>query len=216
MPESRFSHGASTADPRDSAVVSEAVALDTAKADLRRVLRQARRAAPADPDRAARLAEAVVSTPRVSARLAAGGAVAVYASLPHEPPTAELRRRLRRQSVSVFLPVAHPDRRLTWVRDDGRDSTAWGVGARGVPDLPEHSSAYILATAAVIVVPALAATPDGYRLGQGGGYYDTLLAARAEAWTSEQIVLTVVGPHELRDKLPVGTHDARVDAVVLA
>ena len=162
------------------------------------------------------MADAVLNAVDVAERIQETGAVAVYASLSQEPPTHELRVRLRRQHVQVYLPVAHPHRLLTWVLDDGSDATAWGVGAREVPDRRDFSSAHILATVGLIVVPALAATADGRRLGQGGGYYDTLLAARDEVSSKSPLCLAVVGAAELYADLPVAAHDARVDGVVVA
>ena len=200
--------------------VSPPADIDAAKQALRQRLRRARReagqSAGLSADRANRVADAVLAASGAAAQVQASGAVAVYASLSHEPPTHELRARLRRADVQVYLPVAHPHRLLTWVLDDGSDATAWGVGARDVPDRRDFSSAHILATVGLIVVPALAATADGRRLGQGGGYYDTLLAARGEAASASPLCLAVVGTGELYDDLPVGAHDARVDGVVVA
>ena len=60
-----------------------------------------------------------------------------------------------------------------------------------------------------VVVPGVAFTPDGERLGRGGGFYDRLLAARGPVRTvgvcMERFVL---------DELPRSPHDAAVDMVV--
>ena len=190
--------------------------LEAAKTQLRRRIRHARRMARPSPDRAARVADAVLNAVDVVERIQANGAVAVYASLPQEPPTHELRARLRRQSVQVYLPAALPDRTLTWLLDDGGAATAWGVGARGLPNRPSVPSSDILATVGVIVVPALAATAAGQRLGQGGGYYDTLLSVRSRLPRGGPLCVAVVGADELLAELPVATHDVSVDAVVVA
>ena len=55
-----------------------------------------------------------------------------------------------------------------------------------------------------------AVTPDGTRLGRGGGYYDrALVHAREDA-----VLVAVVFDEELLDALPAGEHDVRVHAVV--
>jgi 5-formyltetrahydrofolate cyclo-ligase len=84
---------------------------------------------------------------------------------------------------------------------------ALGPGAFGVlepldtPFLPGHE-------VDVAIVPALAASRDGFRLGYGGGYYDSFL---------DGLDTTVVCPVFdvcLVDALPREPHDERVDIVV--
>ncbi len=61
-----------------------------------------------------------------------------------------------------------------------------------------------------VIVPGLAFTPDGYRLGYGGGFYDRFLslvqAPNAGVCFAEQIV----------PELPVEAHDVRVQRVISA
>lgn len=62
----------------------------------------------------------------------------------------------------------------------------------------------------VVVVPGVAFTAAGHRLGQGGGWYDrVLLGVRADALT-----LGVCFAAQLVDELPVEAHDVVLDAVV--
>ena len=62
----------------------------------------------------------------------------------------------------------------------------------------------------LILVPGLAFTRDGRRLGRGGGYYDRLLGLRH----SHAIALGVCFDLQLVADLPCEPHDQRVDAVV--
>jgi 5-formyltetrahydrofolate cyclo-ligase len=57
----------------------------------------------------------------------------------------------------------------------------------------------------LIIVPGVAYTRTGYRLGYGGGYYDLLLAQPGRAWT-----LGVCYQALLLDDLPREQHDAPV------
>jgi 5-formyltetrahydrofolate cyclo-ligase len=62
----------------------------------------------------------------------------------------------------------------------------------------------------VVVVPGLAFTLDGRRLGQGGGHYDRFLARlRADCTT-----VGAAFAEQLVDDLPTEPHDIRVDMVV--
>jgi 5-formyltetrahydrofolate cyclo-ligase len=62
----------------------------------------------------------------------------------------------------------------------------------------------------VVVVPGVAFTADGRRLGQGGGWYDRLLAGlRADA-----VSIGVCFAVQVLDDLPVEPHDIGVDVVI--
>lgn len=65
----------------------------------------------------------------------------------------------------------------------------------------------------VWIVPGLAFTRDGVRLGYGGGWYDRLLASVSRA----SAVLGVAYPFQLLEKLPSEPHDiALTDVVVVS
>ncbi|WP_226636990.1 5-formyltetrahydrofolate cyclo-ligase [Novosphingobium profundi] len=61
----------------------------------------------------------------------------------------------------------------------------------------------------IVVVPLIAFTQDGHRLGQGGGHYDRWLAANP---TTKAIGLA--WDCQLADELPVESHDQPLSAVV--
>lgn len=63
---------------------------------------------------------------------------------------------------------------------------------------------------ALILVPGLAFTHDGHRLGRGGGYYDQILAIHRP----HAIALGVCFDLQLVPELPCEPHDQPVDAVV--
>lgn len=190
-----------------------------AKDALRAQVRAQRRSAAPDPGRGARLAAAVLSLAAVAARVKPEAVVACYVSLPWEPPTGDLRAQLGAAGCRVFLPIAGADRQLTWVADPGPTAAAWGVpGQAAGPggDAVERSTAELAAMGlALVCVPALAATPAGARLGQGGGYYDTFLAELPRMADGGPLRVAIVGPGEVRELLPVAAHDQPVDAVAV-
>lgn len=62
----------------------------------------------------------------------------------------------------------------------------------------------------LVLVPGLAFTPAGERLGQGGGWYDRFLPRlRADA-----VSMGVCFREQVVESLPVEPHDARLDLVV--
>ncbi|MDF0706645.1 5-formyltetrahydrofolate cyclo-ligase [Flagellimonas okinawensis] len=61
----------------------------------------------------------------------------------------------------------------------------------------------------MIVVPGLACDGEGYRLGYGGGYYDTFLANQMKAFK-----IGIFYPFQKKENLPKEAHDIRLDKVV--
>lgn len=67
----------------------------------------------------------------------------------------------------------------------------------------------------LVLIPALAATVKGERLGRGGGFFDRAIAAIREADRREIPALAaIIFDSELLDKLPSEAHDQLVDFVV--
>ncbi len=64
---------------------------------------------------------------------------------------------------------------------------------------------------AVIIVPCIAYDKMGYRLGRGKGYYDRYLSELADNYK-----IGICFPWQIVEKLPVESHDMRVDEVLTA
>jgi len=125
--------------------------------------------------------------------------VAIYRSLPTEPPTQALASMLHARGVAVIVPEMLDDMDLDWheLRADGKEGPALGPKAIG--------------TALVILTPALAVDHNGTRLGQGGGCYDRALTRRRP----DAIVVAIVNDQEYAAwPLPRDPHDVRVHAVI--
>lgn len=138
------------------------------------------------------------------------GARTLAAHVPEEtePGHGRLPAVLGRLGARVLLPVVPPGgRELAWAVDSGR----LAPGRFGLLEpVGPRLGATAVGTAEVVVIPALAVSPAGVRLGRGGGYYDRALRhARPDA-----VVVAVVFDEELLDELPAEAHDHRVTAVV--
>lgn len=133
--------------------------------------------------------------------------VACYASVPGEPRTAELIDALVASGRRVLLPVLrrHPD--WAWFSGWSHTSPAW----RGIPQpTGEPLGAVALGLADLVVAPCLAATPQGDRLGTGGGWYDRALSHLRPGVP----VWALARAEEVLDHVPTEPHDVAVDAVI--
>ncbi len=86
-----------------------------------------------------------------------------------------LVKEARNYKKQLFLPVMQADKSLNfvlWDEDTLLQETRFGVKQ---PIETEHSQAIELNQLDVIIVPGLAYSEDGDRVGFGGGYYDRTL-----------------------------------------
>ncbi len=108
---------------------------------------------------------------------------------------------------AVALPRVAGKRNLEFYRIKGLQELA--AGAFGIPEpppfWPQRAPA---AKADLILVPGLAFSFDGNRLGFGGGFYDALLPGR------RGVALGVGFELQLRGRIPSGPRDARLDGLV--
>jgi len=141
-------------------------------------------------------------------RLARVRAFAAYVPEETEPGFGRLPAVLTRLGARVLLPVVAPrGRELAWAVDTGR----MAPGRFGLLEpVGPRLGATAVGTAEVVVVPALAVSRDGVRLGRGGGYYDRALQLTRPG----VVVVAPVFDGELLDELPAEPHDHRVTAVV--
>lgn len=127
-----------------------------------------------------------------------------FLPLPSEPQISALWDEERafcfprvRDGVVELIRLEHPEvrRRATWKLDT-----------------VEHDRAPIVAPAEVdlFLVPGLAFTRDGRRLGRGGGFYDRLLPQRKMQSTA----IGVCFASQVVADIPCEPHDQKVDEIV--
>lgn len=112
--------------------------------------------------------------------------VMLFDALPTEPDTSPWRDRLVERGIEVFAPEV-----------DG-------------PDLRVMPGDADPATLDAVIVPGLAFTTDGRRLGQGGGHFDRFLPRLPGAC----VTIGVCFHEQLVADLPTSAHDVHVRHVV--
>lgn len=131
--------------------------------------------------------------------------VCAYVPMRGEPGDLRMLDALCVRNATVLLPVTGEPGPLSWARYEGPDSlrkARFGLLEPTTATLPPAT----VATAATVLVPALAVDLRGVRLGRGAGYYDRTLGAVGDGTR----LIAVVRDNELVDRLPEEPHDRRM------
>lgn len=176
------------------------------KAELRKHYRALRGAIPETDriERSVAIERLVLSIDRLDH----AGSVFVYVSAGSEVGTHELIAALLAKGMAVAVPrVTSEPGVMQAIRIHALDDFA--PGRFGIPEPTTHEP--FNETPDLALVPGLAFTRTGTRLGQGGGYYDRYLAQHPATYK-----IGLCFNEQLADELPCETHDALMDEVVTA
>lgn len=154
-----------------------------------------------------RATEAAAIAGYVRQLVRAGQTICSYVPVGTEPGSRELLDDLLSMDVQVLLPVvtgAHP---LDWATYDG--SLRTGQHKLLEPVGPRLGPAAI-GSANLILIPALAISQSGIRLGRGAGHYDRSLPLAAPGAR----LAGLVRDQEFVPRLPFDEHDVKMTAVL--
>ena len=136
--------------------------------------------------------------------------VAAYVPLSGEPAGLGLVDALAAVAGRVLLPVLRDDRDLDWGVFRGPEFLEDGPFGLRQPAGPRLGVSAV-ASADLMIVPAVAVDRTGLRLGRGGGSYDRALARVAPGRT---LVVALLYDGEVIDSVPADPHDRQVDGVI--
>ncbi len=154
------------------------------------------------------LAARFMSNPVLREWARPGVVVSGYLPIGSEIDPRALMARMAAAGAALCLPdVAAPDAPLVFRRWQPDDPVAAGPHGTSVPVSDAED-----VVPGLLLVPMLAFDRTGHRLGYGGGYYDRTIAALRSSADVLAVGLAFSG--QVRDDLPVGAHDARLDWIV--
>ncbi len=133
--------------------------------------------------------------------------ILMFASFGSETDTWIVSQKLLSMGKTIAFPRSGDNGIMTFHIVESLSQLSEGRYGICEPDasLPQPD----ITDAAVCVVPGLAFTSDGGRLGYGGGYYDRFLAANINVYR-----LAVAYDGMIVDELPLSSHDLKVDSIV--
>ncbi len=129
--------------------------------------------------------------------------VLLYASLPDEVPTTALLRRWAGDKRLVLPLVCGDELLLKAYAPD-----AMRPGYRGIPEPLPTCPDVAPEEIDFALIPGVAFTAQGGRLGRGKGYYDRLLPRLSRA-----VKVGAAFPFQVLERLPLDVWDARLDVV---
>lgn len=148
--------------------------------------------------------------PELSNLISSAKTIALYRAINGELSCDLISRYLFDQGKVVCFPrVKGETMDFYEVEDLDRDFSA---GAYGVPEPKSGTRKIYPNDIDIILVPAVAYTKDGARLGQGGGYYDRYLNQYGAG--KKPVTIGICYDFQLYSALPVEGHDYMVDHVL--
>jgi 5-formyltetrahydrofolate cyclo-ligase len=133
--------------------------------------------------------------------------ILLYASFGSEVDTYLLIDKLIEMGKKVALPICGGERSMTFHIIGSVADLHEGMYRIPEPDssLPQP----VLTSETVCIVPGLAFTEEGGRIGYGGGYYDEFIIDNPEIYT-----IGLIYEELIVGELPLMQHDLRVDMIV--
>ena len=139
-------------------------------------------------------------------QVAQAGTLMIFYGVGGEVATGTLLAPLKKMGKQVALPRCLPGRDMEARLVDGKESLR--PGSFGIPEPGEECPRIEREALDLILVPALCYDRLGYRLGQGGGYYDRYLDGYCG------FTVGLCRGIFLCDMLPRQPHDQRVELVL--
>lgn len=132
--------------------------------------------------------------------------IVAYWSMPDEVPTQQIIKSFL-QSKKIYLPVICGETLEFRLFDS--ESNLQAESKYGILEPTTKETLNSDGTDTVIIVPGIAFTKFGERLGRGGGYYDRILSKIPKAYK-----IGIAFSCQKFDKLPTEPHDILMDKVI--
>lgn len=174
----------------------------TDKKELRRQFSEIRKSAQSE------LKDIIIGTKLLACeKIRRADTILMYASFKSEVDTWQIAHNLLLKNMQIAYPVCRENNTMTFHIISELNQLNDSVYGICEPDilLPEPE----ITDRTVCIVPALAFTENGGRLGYGGGYYDRFLAEYPEIYT-----IGLAYEKCIAENLPLVEHDIKIKSVI--
>jgi 5-formyltetrahydrofolate cyclo-ligase len=135
--------------------------------------------------------------------------VFIYVSVRSEVDTRLILNSALEQQKKVCVPLIDMQKKEMSAREIHDPARDLHPGILGIPEPDRETSEAILwGEIDLAIIPGLAFTEQGHRIGYGGGFYDRFLSAFAGE------ALALAFEEQIVAKLPCGPHDAAVHSII--
>lgn len=178
------------------------------KSELRRTIRKARQSL----DRDTRQRAEIAINRQLKSLIKRGKRIAVYYPIGSELRLDDFVRTARKRGANVYLPYIEPRHLRLWFTPYPEQVQAERPRHHRLA-IPQFNGRKIRAHALhTMLLPIVAIDEMGYRLGQGGGFYDATLSATRHRWQPHTVAVGFACQKVAH--IPHEAHDWRVDAFV--
>lgn len=147
--------------------------------------------------------------------------LSIFLSMPDEIQTDSILKHALENDKTVYIPrydskSTYMDmvRLHSWEQYDALPTTRWNIKQ---PPLGENcEQALNTGGLDLVLIPGLAFTRAGDRMGRGKGYYDTFLAKCKEVSPQPTITIALAYKESVLPEIPVGDKDVPIDIVLAA
>ena len=125
-----------------------------------------------------------------------------------EPDIRKVLHKLNQVGKSLYLPCVAEKHIIPYKVDDLSTLKPSKLGVHE----PARDTSLMIHPEQVelVILPGLAFTPKGSRLGRGGGYYDRFLSTLPE----ETLKVAVAYESQVHQAIPINLHDIGVDVII--
>lgn len=133
--------------------------------------------------------------------------ILLYASFRSEIDTLKLAGLLLEKNIKIAFPKCHENNVMTF--HTVKDIADLNEGAFGIPEPDTALPQPRITSDTVCIVPGLAFTEHGGRLGYGGGFYDRFLAENPYVYK-----IALAYESLITEELPIMEHDLAVNQII--
>jgi 5-formyltetrahydrofolate cyclo-ligase len=133
--------------------------------------------------------------------------IGITISMPPEVPTVRIIEQAWSEGKEVAVPKCDPEKRTMEFKKISSFNQLESVYSGLLEPVSETAKA-LKEELDVLIVPGLAFTREGYRLGFGGGYYDRYLSFY------RGVTMALAYELQIMDELPIEVHDKAVGKLI--